>query len=407
MRGRQQIGRLAATLVLGAALAAPVRGWAQVSPPQGDQQVRPLRVCADPDDLPFSSAKPDTPGVYIELGQQIAKSLGRPFQPVWALSYFGKRTVRTTLLARQCDAYVGLPGVKGFMGPQLVYSKPFLHIGYAIMAPAGTRITRLDDLVGKRVAVQFSTPPQILLAERDDIHAVTFLNPEEAVQALGRHEVDVAFIWGPTAGYLNMSAFHGVYKVTPVAGDGMQYPVKIGFARADMELRDQVDRALDDNGSTVDGLVARYGLPAAAPVTLARAEAAAPPMIILAETSEPVTPTAEPAIAPATAEPAQPAFAPASTEPSASQPYDGDMVEAGHKIFNGTCSHCHGPDAVQSVKRIDLRLLHHRYGDGTASVFHETVTKGRPAKGMPNWSKVFSDEDFQKIYAYLSTVQTD
>jgi ABC-type amino acid transport substrate-binding protein/mono/diheme cytochrome c family protein len=414
MRGRQQLGRLAATLILGAALAVPGRSGAQVSPAQLDQQARPLRVCADPDDLPFSSAKPDKPGVYIELGQQIAQSIGRPFQPLWALSYFGKRTVRTTLLARQCDAYVGLPGIKGFMGPQLVYSKPFLHIGYAIMAPAGMHITRLDDLLGKRVAVQFSTPPQILLAARDDIHAVTFLNPEEAVRALGRHEVDVAFVWGPTAGYLNMSEFHSAYWVTPVAGDGMQYPVKIGFARADMDLRDQVDRALDESVPTVDGLISRYGLPTAVPVTLGRSDASAPPTIILAETSETVPATVQPGIAPAPAEPAQPAtataqpvLAPASTEPSASQPYDGDTIEAGHKIFNGTCSHCHGPDAVQSVKRIDLRLLHHRYGDSTATVFHETVTKGRPAKGMPNWSKVFSEEDFTKIYAYLSTIQTD
>lgn len=393
MRGRQHFGRLAAALILGVALAAPVRGGAQVP-----GEAHPLRVCADPDDLPFSSAKPATPGIYVELGQQIAQSLGRPFEPVWALSYFGKRAVRTTLLAKQCDAYVGLPGIKGFMGPQLVYSKPFLHIGYAVMAPAGTHIARLDDLVGKRVAVQFSTPPQILLASRDDIHTVTFLNPEEAAQALGRHEVDVAFIWGPTAGYLNMSAFHGAYQVTPIAGDGMQYPVKIGFARANMDLRDQVDQALDDSGSAIAGLVAKYGLPTAAPVALARVDAATAPMIVLAESSE--TATVQPANAPA--EPVA-----TSTEPSASQPDDGDTVEAGHKIFNGTCSHCHGPDAVQSVKRIDLRLLHHRYGDNTATVFHDTVTKGRPAKGMPNWSKVFSEEDFKKIYAYLNTIQTD
>jgi hypothetical protein len=26
---------------------------------------------------------------------------------------------------------------------------------------------------------------------------------------------------------------------------------------------------------------------------------------------------------------------------------------------------------------------------------------------MPNWSKVFSEDDFKKIYAYLSTIQTD
>ena len=90
-------------------------------------------------------------------------------------------------------------------------------------------------------------------------------------------------------------------------------------------------------------------------------------------------------------------------------PGDGehDIVADGRKIFNGTCSHCHGPDGVQSVKRIDLRLLHHRYGETTETVFHDTVTHGRPAKGMPNWSKVFSEEDFKKIYAYLITIQID
>jgi polar amino acid transport system substrate-binding protein len=220
MRRSQPLSRLAATLVFGAMLAAPIRGGAEV-PATIKADVQPLRVCADPDDLPFSSAKSGASGLYIEIGQQVAQALGRPFEPVWALSYFGKRAVRTTLLAKTCDAYVGLPGIEGFMGPQLVYSKPFLHIGYAIMALAGEHITRMDDLSGKRVAVQFSTPPQIVLANRDDVHAVTFLNPEDAAQALARHDVDVAFIWGPAAGYLNTTAFHDAYQITPVSGDGM------------------------------------------------------------------------------------------------------------------------------------------------------------------------------------------
>jgi polar amino acid transport system substrate-binding protein len=38
-------------------------------------------------------------------------------------------------------------------------------------------------------------------------------------------------------------------------------------------------------------------------------------------------------------------------------------------------------------------------------VFHQTVMKGRPAKGMPSWDGVFSEEDFDKILAYLHTVQ--
>jgi ABC-type amino acid transport substrate-binding protein/cytochrome c5 len=390
MRRGLRISRLAAALAIGAALAAPNRGGAQVPAPN---QAQPLRVCADPDDLPFSSAQSGQPGLYVELGQQIAQSLGRSFEPVWALSYFGKRAVRTTLLAKTCDAYVGLPGIKGFMGPQLVYSKPFLHIGYAIMAPAGQHIARLDDLSGKRVGVQFSTPPQIVLAERDDVKSVTFLNPEEAVKALKRHDIDVAFIWGPVAGYINKTSLHGAYEVTPIAGEGMEYPVKIGFNRADIDLRDKVDQALDRARPAVADLAAKYGLPTAAPIDLARLDDTASPVMILASSSEPEPPAATQQ---ATAEPAKEATPP-----------DSDAVAEGHAIFNGTCSHCHGPDAVQSVRKIDLRLLHHRYGDNTATVFHETVTKGRPAKGMPNWSAVFSEDDFKKIYAYLSTIQTD
>jgi polar amino acid transport system substrate-binding protein len=408
MRRGQQFSRLAVSLVLGA-LAAPVRGGAEVPAPN-QASAQPLRVCADPDDLPFSSAKSATPGLYIELGQQIARALGRPLEPVWTLSYFGKRTVRTTLLAKACDAYVGLPG-NGFMGPQLIFSKPFLHAGFAIMASPGDHITRLSDLSGKRVAVQFSTPPQIVLANRDDVHGVTFLSPGEAALALSRHEVDVAFIWGPTAGYINITVLHGAYQVTPVAGEGMQYPVTIGFNKADAPLRDQVDRAIDGSAAAIGGLVAKYGLPTAAPMDLASLNDPPPPMIVLASTSEPEPQAADAPHADAQPPPPQPepppADAPHADAPPPQPAAAPEIVADGRKIFNSTCSHCHGPDGAQSVKKIDLRLLRHRYGGGMEQVYHETVIHGRPAKGMPNWSKVFSEDDFKKIFVYLNTIQTD
>jgi mono/diheme cytochrome c family protein len=183
----------------------------------------------------------------------------------------------------------------------------------------------------------------------------------------------------------------------------MQYPVKIGFNRIDSDLRDQVDRALDESRQAVADLAAKYGLPTAAPIELATLEDESPD-IILASTSEP-EPTAP--VQQAAADATKP-VEPAPVEPAKdAAPANADLVAEGHAIFNGTCSHCHGPDAVQSVRKIDLRLLRHRYGDTTETVFHDTVTKGRPSKGMPNWSKVFSEDDFKKIYAYLSTIQTD
>ena len=82
-----------------------------------------------------------------------------------------------------------------------------------------------------------------------------------------------------------------------------------------------------------------------------------------------------------------------------------ETIAEGQKIFNGTCSHCHGPDAVVSVRRLDLRQLRHRYGETAETVFDETVNKGRPSKGMPSWSQVFTEDKFRKLYAYLSTIQ--
>src|SRR5215470_2930992 len=153
------------TLVGLAALLASVAGAAQAV-------VAPLRLCADPANLPFSSNAADdvrkgTPGLYVEIGQAVAEALGRPLETVWSLSYFGKRNLRATLLANQCDLAVGLPAVQDFMGPRLIFTRPIMNLGYALVVGRERAATRLDDLKGLRVAVQFGSPPQSLIALRD------------------------------------------------------------------------------------------------------------------------------------------------------------------------------------------------------------------------------------------------
>ena len=98
---------------------------------------------------------------------------------------------------------IGLPQDKDFMGPRLIFSKPLLQVGYALALPKSLTVASLDDLSGRRVAVQIATTPQSLLADRDDIQTVTFREPEEAMAALAAGQVDAAFIWGPIAGYVN------------------------------------------------------------------------------------------------------------------------------------------------------------------------------------------------------------
>jgi polar amino acid transport system substrate-binding protein len=368
----------------------------------GAEEQSPLRLCADPTNLPFSSDNPSQPGLYLEIGQAIAQALGRPVTYDWYKSYFGKRAVRVTLLGKQCDAMVGLPPFDDFMGPAVIFSKKFATEAYALVSAKDQTIAGIDDLKGKRVAVQYETTPQNLLAERDDIEKVTVLTPEEGMKALDQGKADVAFIWGPVAGWLNKTSYRDRYRIHLTAGSGLSWDTAIGFAKTSGELRDQVDAVLPLLAHTIADLAMKYGLPTDPPTEFEATGSAI--KLISADAAVQVAVHAESAPTPASATPAVTASLTVADATSAGP--NAEQVSAGKEIFNGTCAHCHGPDAVQSERRIDLRLLHNRYGDDMRTTFWTTVHEGRPAKGMPPWKEVFTDDQFESIYTFLLTIQT-
>jgi mono/diheme cytochrome c family protein len=237
-------------------------------------------------------------------------------------------------------------------------------------------VNTVADLVGRRVAVQWSSPPQDLLAARNDVQTVTVLSPEEAMQDLRDGKADAAFIWGATAGWLNKSATQDAYRIVPVDGDHMQWSAAIAFPRTATALRDDVNRALGALGPSINALSAKYAFPGSAPTQLAASRPAAPQQAEAAGASE--------------------------IPRVSSNPAD---IAAGQKLFNENCSHCHGPNAVQGEQRRNLRLLQQRYGDEMPKTFIQTVTHGRVNKGMPNWNGIISMDEFQKILAFLASVQ--
>ncbi len=77
------------------------------------------------------------------------------------------------------------------------------------------------------------------------------------------------------------------------------------------------------------------------------------------------------------------------------------VVYGGWKMFEVYCTRCHGEDAVGSsfapalIKSVGPEgLINHR-------AFFETVTHGRPAKGMPTWGNLLSPEQKEDIWNYL------
>ncbi|HMN71040.1 MAG TPA: transporter substrate-binding domain-containing protein [Rhodoblastus sp.] len=359
----------------------------------------PLRLCADPDNLPLSSENSATPGVYVEIGEAIGKALGRPVSMVWYRTNFGKRAVRVTMLANQCDATIGLPQDSDFMGPRVIFSKPLFKLGYVLVTPKDFEFKGLSSLIGKRVAVQFSTTPHNMIGPREDITSVTVLSPEEGMKKLAEGKADIGFLWGAHAGYLNATAYGDKYKLVSVDGPALQWPTAIGFAKESSELRDKIDALLPDMKDTIAAVMKKYGLPVDQPVKFGELAAVRHVRVAaMGETAFQVAQAAQPATAPAAAAPAAPSAPPAAAPA-------GNLAE-GKEVFNGTCAHCHGPDAVQSEKKIDLRRLTIRYGDDMKDVFWKTVHDGRPSKGMPAWKEVFTDEQLGSVLEYLKTLQS-
>jgi polar amino acid transport system substrate-binding protein len=286
-----------------------------------------------------------------------------------------------------------LPLSDDFMGPAVIFSRKISTQTYALVAAKEKAINGVEDLRGSRVAVQYQTTPQNLLALRDDIEKVSVLSPEEGMRALDLGTADVAFVWGPAAGWLNKTQYENRYNIQTVEGEGLSWDAAIGFANTSKELRDQVDAVLPGLGQEIVDLATKYGLPNDPPITVHVSE----------NTPNPLTSQKAATAAVPTAPSPSANIASTEREPDAAS---SASVNAGKEVFNTTCAHCHGIDAVQSERRIDLRRLQLRYGENARVTFWTTVHEGRLSKGMPAWKEVLTDDALNDIYAYLLTLQT-
>jgi mxaJ protein len=234
-----------------------------------------LRVCADPNDLPFSNAKGE--GFENKIAELLARDLGVPVAYAWKPLRRG--LVRNTLSAGLCDVLMGVPAGFG----RVATTAPYYRSSYVLVEPAGRQpaVASLDDpaLRGLTIGVQLvgddgaNSPPVHALSWRglaDNLRGYPvygdYATPDPAaaiVHAVARGEVDLAVVWGPVAGYFAKSEPVPL-RLTPVAGGGtlpMSFAIAIGVRRGDTELRDALDRALARERPAVDAILADYGVP--------------------------------------------------------------------------------------------------------------------------------------------------
>jgi polar amino acid transport system substrate-binding protein len=204
VKARQQfssflIAACCAAGILGSALMTPAAFAADSSvAPSASPKV--LKVCTDPDNLPFSKQDGNVRGLYVDLAELIGKQLGMSVEYNWWLSHNQRKALRLTILDKSCDVYFALPADPEYRTRGLDRTQSFVDVSYALVSAPNFVFNGLADLKGKRIAVLHSSPPHILLSRQEGTPppytTLSFLDQAEALAALAKGDVDAALLVG-------------------------------------------------------------------------------------------------------------------------------------------------------------------------------------------------------------------
>jgi mxaJ protein len=242
-----------------------------------DVAARELRVCADPNNLPFSNERGE--GFENRIVTLLAGELRATVSYTWWAQRRG--FIRNTLQAGLCDLVPGVP----YAFDMLRTTKPYYRSTYVFVTRAGgPEISSFDDarLRDLRIGVELigddgaNSPPVHALGHRGIVGKLrgypvygdyTVANPPaRVVEAVAAGEVDVAVVWGPLAGYfakLQPVALR-IAPVTPHVDLPMLpmiYEIAMGVRRGDDVLRAEIDTALAKDRAAIDAILAEYGVP--------------------------------------------------------------------------------------------------------------------------------------------------
>lgn len=371
----------------------------------------PLKVCADPDNLPFSKSEGPERGLYIELAELVAKKLeATPVQYTWWLTFNQRRALRNT--AGDCDAVFALPTDADYKARGLQKTPAFLNVSYAVVAAPSFQFNSLNDLKGKRLAVQYQTTPHILFSQLDGFTYTTFRTADEVFDALAKGSVDASLLWGPVAGYENKSKYANRWKVTPLTGADMNGQVSVAVRRDKPALAKDIETALASLQSEIIALEDKYGFPRGKPVNIVVAkndrQIVVPANMVALVQQKPSDDSASVKKSKAEVKTKGDAKTDKKAVPAQvaeAAPAISESAKLGKVKFNDQCSHCHGSDGASPVRERDVRRLNIRYDAKWRDLALTTIKNGRPDLGMPAWKEILSEPEIQQVFSFLETIQ--
>jgi len=273
LTSRQEISAL---LIPAAVFALLATGAGRAAPAAAAPT--PLRVCADPNNLPFSNARGE--GFENKIAQLIGQDLHRPVSYTWWAQRRG--FVRNTLNAGVCDLVVGTAAGMDM----LATTRPYYRSSYVFVTrrDRDLNVKSFDDprLAHLRIGVQLigddfaNTPPAHALARRgmtNNLVGFTVYGdygtpnpPARIVDAVASGAVDMAVVWGPLAGYFAQRE-RVPLSLAPVSPRidlpylPFVFDIAMGVRHADTTFRNTLNDVIVRRRAGIDSILSAYHVP--------------------------------------------------------------------------------------------------------------------------------------------------
>ncbi len=238
----------------------------------GTASAASLRVCADPDNMPFSNEKAE--GFENKLAELIAQKLDVTLEYAWFAEATGY--VPNTMGREACDLVMGYAQGTGLIED----TNPYYYTSYVLIyreqdaSLAG--IDNLSDprLKGKRIGLFARTPPASILAMHGLVgEAKLFeINADESaakatvgiIDEVASGELDAALLWGPVGGYYAERAAAPL-KLVPLvkenAGPSTIYGITMGVRPNEPEWKHTINKLIAENQGEINAILEGYNVP--------------------------------------------------------------------------------------------------------------------------------------------------
>ena len=229
-----------------------------------------VRVCSDPNNLPFSNEKGE--GFENKIAELLASDLGVPVRYTWYPDSMG--FIRSTLNARRCDIVMGT--VSG--NELLQNSNPYYRSTYALIykADRGLTLKSLDDpvLQNLKIGAIAGTPPTTILATQGLLNNLQsyqlvvdtrFDHPAaQMIHDIAAGMIDVGVLWGPIAGFYAKQESVPL-SVVPLESTNMpmqmDYRITMGVRYNEPEWKRKINGLIRKHQAEINEILLDYGVP--------------------------------------------------------------------------------------------------------------------------------------------------